>query len=148
MLLALARGLARMLLCVSSALHLYFGIGFILDPGAWMENLAIAATSPAGLVEMRAFYGGLLSSLGLLFAMSALFPQALVPGTILLTVTYAGAACVRAYGMGVTDTHDVWLGQLLGIEASSALLGALALLLIGFAGRWGRGDREGSRRDR
>jgi len=117
--------LARLLLLGSAGLHLYFGAAFALAPGPWMESLSIQATSPAGLVEMRAFYGGLMLALGALFAAAGLIRRALLPGVVGMTVTYLGAACVRGLAMLAAGTTESPLRELLAVEAGGAVLGAL-----------------------
>jgi len=118
---------ARALLGTSAALHLYFGGYFAIDAAPMLEGLAIAATEPAGLIEMRAFYGGLMLALGALFA-AALRRAWLYPGLVLMTVTYFGAATVRATWIALDGVADAWLLRILAIEGLGALAGAGCLL--------------------
>lgn len=132
--------LARALLFASAAVHLYFGTGFALSPEPWMESLSIAATSPVGRIEMRAFYGGLMLALGALFLAAATLREALLPGTVMMTVTYLGAAIVRTAGIVAAGVADSMLSQILAIEAGGAVLGGVAWWQLA------RAEREARRR--
>lgn len=124
--------IARVWLALSAVMHLYLGAAFAIDAAPWIEGLAIAPTDPAGLIEMRAFYGGLMLALGALFAAALLRREWLQPGLVLMTVTYFGAASVRATWMLIDGVSDDWLVRILAIEAGGALAGALALVRGGF----------------
>jgi len=119
--------IARTWLVVSAGLHLYFGALFAIDATPMLAGLAIAQTEPSGLIEMRAFYGGLMLALGALFAAAALRREWLRAGLVLMTVTYFGAASVRATWMLIDGVSDDWLVRILSIEAGGALAGALSL---------------------
>jgi len=116
---------ARGLLALSAGLHLFFGGAFAWAPQSWMQALSIQAVDAAGLVEMRAFYGGLMLALGALFAAAVVSRRALLPGVVLMTITYLVAAAVRLLAMLEAGVFDVHLQQLLCIEAASGILGAL-----------------------
>ena len=121
---------ARLLLVASAALHLGFGAAIAVDPMPWMANLSIEATSAAGWAELRAFYGGLLFSLGALFAHSALARVRLRSGLRWLTGTYLGAALVRGSWLAIDRVTDPLLLELLALEAAFALLGGLCLFAL------------------
>jgi hypothetical protein len=123
-------GFARFWLALSGALHLYYGLYFAIDAAPITAALAIAPTEPAGLIEMRAFYGGLMLALGVLFAASALRREWLSSGLVLLTVTYVGAASMRAIWMAIDGVSDEWLVKILAVEVTGAVGGALALLWL------------------
>ena len=119
--------MAQLALAVSALMHLYFGALFALDPLPWMQSLHLAASNPAGVAEMRAFYGGLMLALGALFAVSAVVRGALYPGLVLMTATYLGAALVRGVALATNRVDDPLVHQLLGVEVAGALVGAFCL---------------------
>jgi len=125
------RILTVVLLAASALLHLYFGAVFAIDPRPLMADLSLDATSPVGWIEMRAFYGGLMLALGALFALSALSARWRHAGLVWMTVTYAGAACVRALWIGLDGISDALLLNILAIEAGGAILGAVCWLGAG-----------------
>ena len=98
--------IAHLALTLSAIIHLYFGAAFALDPVPWMQNLHLAASNPAGVAEMRAFYGGLMLSLGALFVVAVAVRSALYPGLVLMTVTYLGAALVRSVSLAANPVDD------------------------------------------
>jgi len=56
--------LVRLTLLISGLLYLGFGLIFIIKP-SFLEHAYIFSTHPSGLMEIRAFYGGLEIGLGL-----------------------------------------------------------------------------------
>jgi hypothetical protein len=128
-----SEGCGRALLGASAIVHLYFGAWFAIDAGPLMASLSIAPTAPAGLAEMRAFYGGLMLALGALFAIAVLRRSRTRDGLILMTATYLGAALVRGSWMAIDGIGDAWIWQLLAIESGGALGGALCLAGGAFA---------------
>jgi hypothetical protein len=123
----LDHAVAQLALALSALIHLYFGALFALDPVPWMQNLHLTASDPAGVTEMRAFYGGLMLALGTLFAVAAAVREALYPGLVLMTATYLGAALVRSVALAATGVGDPLLYQLLAIELAGALVGMFCL---------------------
>lgn len=118
---------AHLALALSAIMHLYFGAAFALDPIPWMQNLHVAASNPAGVAEMRAFYGGLMLALGTLFAVATAVRGALYPGIVLMTATYLGAALVRSVSLAASPVDDPLLHQILAIELAGALVGLFCL---------------------
>lgn len=123
----LDHAVAQLALALSALVHLYFGAAFVLDPVPWMQNLHLTASNPAGIAEMRAFYGGLMLALGSLFAVAAAVRGALYPGLVLMTATYLGAALVRSVSLATHRLDDPLLHQILGIELTGALVGMFCL---------------------
>ena len=56
--------LAKFFLGLSALLYMYLGLVFLIDPIPMLTRLSVAPTGPAGLVELRTFYGGFLFSNG------------------------------------------------------------------------------------
>jgi hypothetical protein len=123
----IATATSQLLLGLSAVLHLYLGAVFAIDPTEWLANLSLAATAPAGLAEMRAFYGGLMLAMGALFAWCAGHRASLRPGLVFMTVTYFGAATVRTIAVVDYGVSDELLWRILAVEALGAVSGALCL---------------------
>jgi hypothetical protein len=133
--LGLAAWPARAVLALSGAMHLYFGAVFAIDPLPWMQSLSLTATAPAGVAELRAFYGGLMLAMGSLFVWSAWQRAWLVSGLVWMTATYFGAAAVRAVSLARDGVSDPMLLQILTIESSGAIAGMLCLALLTWSRR-------------
>lgn len=95
-----------------------------------MARLALAATAAAGITEMRAFHGGLMTALGGLFLWAALDKRWLRPGLVLMAFTYLGAVVGRSAGILIDDTADAFIRNILMTETLGLLLSVLALWLI------------------
>jgi hypothetical protein len=121
---SLAVACSRIGLGLSAALHLYLGAAFALDPLPWMAKLSLAATAPAGIAEMQAFYGGLMLAMAVLFGWSVVHRRSLLPGVAFMTVTYLGAALVRGIAVVAGSVDDRLLHGILLIEGAGALAGA------------------------
>lgn len=122
--------IVKLVLALSALLHLYFGAVFIINPEPMMANLSIAATSPAGLIEMRTFYGGLMFAIGCFYALGVINTSITKAAVIMLTLTYAAAVLVRGYGLALEPVEDPLLWQILTIEAAGLASGLLALVLL------------------
>ncbi len=121
--------LTRIFLALSGLLHLYYGVVFVLDPREMMDRLSIEAVTPAGITEMRAFHGGLMLALGVLFAGAAGYRPWAGPGLVLMTVTYAGAVLARAGGLVVDGEATRTLLWILSIEVAGLFAGISGLVI-------------------
>ena len=121
---------AKLILLLSALMHLYFGLVFIFSPVDMMNKLSIAATSSSGLIEMRTFYGGLMSAMGSFFALGVLRKEFLKPALIMLAMTYAGAVLTRSYGIAIAAQVDSIIWTVLTVEIVGLLSAILALRLI------------------
>ncbi len=122
--------IAKAFLIIHGVVHLLFGYRFLIDPLRWMEGLSLAVTGAPGITEMRAFYGGLMLALGVIFVGAAFIKDALRPGLIVMGVTYAGAVGARVYGLWVDRVHDPLILQILAIEAAGLAMSVGGLWLI------------------
>ncbi len=59
----------KLALLISGTMYAGFGLVFIIKP-SFIENAYIFSTHPSGLMEIRAFYGGLEIGLGLMLLLS------------------------------------------------------------------------------
>ena len=65
------KNFAIVVLVLAGLGFLGFGLWLVVDPAGGLATVDIAATSPAGLIELRGFYGGLELGLGVFFLMCA-----------------------------------------------------------------------------
>ena len=122
--------LPRLILALNGILHLYYGIVFVADPRSMMASLSLSALSPAGITEMRAFHGGLMLAMGILFFLAAIYKRFTVPGLIMMTITYAGAVAARTTGIILDQTNDTLILQILFIEIVGLILGIIGLWVV------------------
>jgi hypothetical protein len=98
-----------------------FGLWLLVDPTGALGKIGIEARSATGLVELRAFYGGMELGLGLLLAWCCVRPEWQQAGLWLVVLANGGAGLARLFA--------IWAG---GAALGSYLVGALAWEL-GFA---------------
>ncbi len=122
-----ARHLPAVLLAMNGVMHLYFGGLFIAAPQAIMADLSIAALTPAGLTEMRTFYGGLMTAIGVYFCWGAGSKKLRYGALVFLIVSYAGAVAARSFGMAVDGVSDPIIVRILVIEVAGLASGCLGL---------------------
>ncbi|MCA9541020.1 MAG: DUF4345 family protein [Myxococcales bacterium] len=109
-----------------AVMYVVVGVGFIVDtPGLW-THVGVPLGTPNALVDVRAIYGGLDLGLGLALVYCARTPGGRTAGLAISALTFAGIALTRSAGL----LHDGVEGNLpfglLTIEASGALIAALA----------------------
>ena len=121
---------SQMVLVLVVLMHLYYGLSFFFTPEPWMAKLHITSTSPAGLTEMRTFYGGLMTAMGIFFVLTAFKKAWIVPGLVMMTITFAGAVAARLYGISSDGTQSKVINSILTVEIVGLLLGIIALFLI------------------
>jgi len=85
---------------------LVFGLWFLVDPIGPLAMIGIEVSGPAAATEFRAFYGGLLTGLGLLTLAAAARPAWRVPGLWLVLAANAGIAAGRLLGVAI---DGVWV---------------------------------------
>ena len=118
-----------LVLALAALAFLGFGLWLLADPGGALGRIGIQAHSITGLVELRAFYGGMEVGLGLFLGACALRPGWRVAGLWLVLLSSGGAGCARLAGMLQADTgFGGYLAGALAWELGFALLAALALL--------------------
>ena len=125
----------RLILLLNALLHLYFGAVFIVSPEPMMANLSIAATSPAGLIEMRTFYGGLMFAMGCFFMLGAIKFWIAQPAVIMLILTYLAAVLTRSAGLALEPIEAPIIWQILYVEIAGLVSGLLAIKILVGHGR-------------
>ncbi len=121
------RHLPVLLLVINGVMHLYFGGIFIAAPEGIMADLSIAALTPAGLTEMRTFYGGLMAAIGVFFCWGAGSQKLRYGALVFMVVSYAGAVAARSIGMVVDGVADPIIVRILVIEIAGLTSGCLGL---------------------
>ena len=110
-----------------------FGLWLAVDPVGGLAGVGIAGTSPAGVVELRAFYGGLEIGLGLFLLVCAARPDWRVPGLWLVLLGNLAIGLTRLYGIGDSGAFTSFFAAALAWELGFPALAAVALI-----GRRGR----------
>ena len=104
-----------------------FGGWLVIDPAGGLAGVDIGATSPAGLVELRAFYGGLEVGLGLFLLACAARPAWRVPGLWLVLLGNLSIGLARVYGIASSGVFNAFFAAALAWEFGFPLLAWLAL---------------------
>lgn len=106
---------------------LAFGLWLTVDAPPVLGGVGIEATSVAGLIELRAFYGGLELGLGAFLLACAAQPGWRHAGLWLTLLANAGIAAVRLAGIATTGVFTPFFGWALAWELGFAALAAIAL---------------------
>jgi len=117
--------LAKIALGLAALGFLGFGTAALIAPVAVMAGADLALVDPRAIVEIRAFYGGLEISLGILLVL-AFRAKYQAAGLILGFASYLGIALARGLGMLITSTSSNFLWIALAVELFFALLCGLA----------------------
>ena len=104
-----------------------FGGWLLVDPAGGLAGVDIGATSAAGLVELRAFYGGLEVGLGLFLLACAARPAWRVPGLWLVLLGNLSIGLARVYGIASSGVFNAFFAAALAWEFGFPLLAWLAL---------------------
>ena len=101
---------------ICAATFLPYGLMCFLNPELLIDSAGIQAVSAAGTTELRAMYGGLQASVGVL-AISALFRPSLSAGFLVTIATVmAGLLLARLAGLLIDGGFTGYTGMALGFE--------------------------------
>lgn len=89
----------RVFLGITALLWLGLGLWLLISPEALFGFVGLRAADPSGLVEIRAFYGGLELSLGVILAVPALRGEQVRPAIFVATATLLGLGLGRVIGI-------------------------------------------------
>lgn len=103
-----------------------FGLAIVAAPGQVLGAVGISG-SPAGLVELRAFYGGLELGLGGFLLACAARPDWRQPGLWLVALSNGGIAAARLLGIGLSGEFTGFFAGALVWELGFTLAAVLAL---------------------
>ena len=103
---------------ICAATFLPYGLMCFLNPELLIDSAGIQAVSAAGTTELRAMYGGLQASVGVL-AISALFRPSLSAGFLVTIATVmAGLLLARLAGLLIDGGFTGYTGMALGFEVT------------------------------
>jgi hypothetical protein len=126
--LAAMKAFPTVVLALCALGFLGFGVWMLLDPAA-LEKIGIGTSSKVGLVELRAFYGGMEIGLGLFLGLCLLKPEWQVAGLWLVLLANGGAGLARLLGVFLSGAAvGGYLGWALLWELGFAALSGFALL--------------------
>ena len=105
-----------------------FGAWLLASPTVALGKIGIEARSATGLVELRAFYGGMEIGLGLFLAWCALRPEWRQAGLWLVLLANGGAGLARLVAIWAGGAAlGGYLGWALLWELGFAVLGGISL---------------------
>jgi hypothetical protein len=119
--------LNRLILGLSAAGLLGFGLLMLIAPAALLASIGIVLQSPEALSEIRAFYGGLEIGLGLALLFCLIQPGMLRQGLALSALCYGSVALCRAGAMLFDGSGGSFLYSALVLEATLCLASIWAM---------------------
>ncbi len=119
-------GLTLAVLVLAGLGFLGFGLAIVAAPAAVLEPVGISG-SAAGLVELRAFYGGLELGLAAFLLACAARPDWREPGLWLVALSNGGIAATRLLGIGLSGEFTGFFAGALVWEIGFTLAAVLAL---------------------
>lgn len=117
---------AATVLALAGLGFLGFGAAIAADPAGVLGGVGISGT-PAGVVELQAFYGGLELGLGAFLLACAWCPGWRRPGLWLVLLANGGIAAVRLLGIAQTGEYIPFFTCALAWELGFAAAASLAL---------------------
>ena len=105
-----------------------FGAWLVFDPVGGLAGVGIAGTTPAGVIELRAFYGGLEIGLGLFLLLCAAQPDWRTPGLWLVLLSNLAIGVTRLYGIGDSGVFNNFFAAALVWELGFSALAAIGLM--------------------
>ena len=114
------------LLSLAGLGFLGFGLAIVAAPEAVLAPVGISGTA-AGLVELRAFYGGLELGLAAFLFSCAAKPAWRIPGLWSVALVNGGIAAARLLGIGLSGEFTGFFAGALVWEIGFTLAAVLAL---------------------
>ncbi|MGI9431251.1 MAG: DUF4345 domain-containing protein [Myxococcota bacterium] len=116
----------RIFLIVSALVWLPYGIFCFFQPGFLEGAAGVTSLSPTGSTELRAMYGGLQASIGVVSLLGAVRVSFAPTALRMLAWVFGGLATGRLLGAALDDGWSAYTGSALGFE----LLGLGACLWL------------------
>jgi len=116
-----------LLLAVAGLGFLGFGLWLIVDPAGGLAVVGIAAANPAGLIELRALYGGLELGLAVFFLLCAMRPDWRRSGLWAVLLGNGGIGLTRLAGIALSGVFTPFFAAALVWELGFAGLAGWAL---------------------
>jgi hypothetical protein len=121
-------GVPRAVLLALSAAFVALGVAFLLAPAKLAAHAGVTTSGKLGLVELRAFYGGIQIGLGVFLAVAAMRREWQLPGLLCALLSLLGVAGARIYGMTVEGWPGAMVLVFLAIELGGVVLAGFGLL--------------------
>ena len=83
------------------------GLVGLVNPVAKLESIGLMATSPEGITAFRAIYGGLMITLGCVFALALFKPGMMRFGLMTIVAVMLSIILTRSLGMVLDDTSNL-----------------------------------------
>ena len=113
---------ARVFLVLSALLWLPYGLYCLLVPHSLAEAAGVAATTPTGITELRAMYGGLQAAIGTLALVGAIRGSVTRSALVAIGTLTLGLGSARLLGALIDGGFSSYTGMGLGFEWTSALV--------------------------
>ena len=114
--------MARIFLDISGLLNVFFGLVYLAFPALMTEPAGLTATSPTGLTDVRAIYGGLQIGWGAFEIWTARRPSRFEGGLVCTVLMCAALAACRWTGVALAGELSWVDRRALGIETGYLLL--------------------------
>jgi hypothetical protein len=112
---------ARIYLMIQVSIWTPYGIYCALNPGSLEAAAGLAANSAAGTTELRAMYGGLQASIGLLCLNAVRRPEWTMGVLLAVCFLSGGLALARGFGLAVDGGASGYTLGALGFEILNTL---------------------------
>src|SRR3990167_699882 len=122
------RPFSVLVLVLAALGFLGFGAWLLVDPVGGLAGVGIAGRSAGGVVELRAFYGGLEIGLGLFLLLCSARPDWRVPGLWLVLLGNLCIGLTRLYGIGDSGEVNTFSAAALAWEFGFPVLATIALM--------------------
>lgn len=119
--------IARAFLILNGLILALYGIYCTFNPMALAEFASFGLDNNTAIIEVRAMYGGLEFTIGLLFIICGLRRDMIATGLLVTFFVYAGLAGGRAYGL-VVDGGDN--GYNFAAVIYESICGLLSVILL------------------
>jgi hypothetical protein len=117
----------RLVLLAIGAGFVAFGVAFLLAPAKVAGFADLSTTGKNGLIELRAFYGGIELGLGAYFAIAALRSSWHVPALWAAFMAMLGVVGARIYGISVEGSAGAMIYVFLAVEIAALVLAVFGL---------------------
>ncbi len=137
--------IARGTLALTSLAFAYFGLMFLMSPGAMLAPLEIPVETALATAEIQAMYGGLELGASVFFMWGALSVPLVKPALLAEVCLVGGLGATRLVATlvnGVQDSGLLW--SFVGLELGSAALAAGLLVALGRGPASGERGRRGA----
>ncbi|MBK7580510.1 MAG: DUF4345 family protein [Myxococcales bacterium] len=125
-----ASAVPRAVLLGLAAGYVAVGVAFLLAPAKLAAFADLSTTSKLGLIELRAFYGGIEIGLGVFLAVTAMRKDWQLPGLLAALLSLLGIVAARIYGMTVEGWPGVTVLLFLLIEVAGVVAAGYGLMRI------------------